>query len=108
MTSRFRSGTKKGRLLYYYFFTVYNNTDWGQTMSISVQTDGSSTSETSIDKVTVANVDENKWYLRTVSFDLPTTDFTVSNFWIEKIELITPIWSSLDIDQVCCSKSKFK
>jgi hypothetical protein len=71
-------------LLYYYYFTVYNQVDWGQQISVFVQADNQIENEFEIDRLTVADMTENRWYPRNVPFNATFANYTVRFFEHEK------------------------
>lgn len=69
---------KQRCLRYWYYFTVYNETDWGQSMELAVETEDDFEWERVIDQISVKDMKENRWYSRSVSFNTSLTNFSVS------------------------------
>ncbi|CAF5046088.1 unnamed protein product [Rotaria sp. Silwood1] len=57
-------------LQFYYYFTVYDQLDWGQEISVLIKFDNETDDETEIDRVSVVDITENRWYSRNVTFNL--------------------------------------
>jgi hypothetical protein len=61
-----RDSAEEQCLLYYYYFTVYDELDWGQQISISIRSDN----EVEIDPLSVAEMVDNRWHGINVTFNL--------------------------------------
>ena len=67
-------------LRYEYFFTVYDDADWGQQLSVWIKSvDGG---EELIDRIRVDEMQENRWYERNKTFVAPSTNYTVRSFML--------------------------
>jgi len=64
-------------LLYYYYFTVYDELDWGQQISVSIRSDNETDNETVIDRLSGAEMIDNRWHGRNVTFNSTSTNYTV-------------------------------
>ncbi|CAF5010631.1 unnamed protein product, partial [Rotaria sp. Silwood1] len=64
-------------LLYSYYFTVYDQLDWGQQISVLIKFDNETDDESEIDRVSVVDMVENRWYSRNVTFNVTFTNYTL-------------------------------
>jgi hypothetical protein len=64
-------------LVYYYYFTVYDKLDWGQQLSVSIKPGNETDIEVHIDRLSVAEMIENRWHQRNVTFNSTSTNYTV-------------------------------
>ena len=64
-------------LRYQYYFTVYDGQDWGQQIRVLITDANIPTNELVIDTLNIANMKENRWYGRNVSFNSRLINYTV-------------------------------
>ncbi|CAF4951197.1 unnamed protein product, partial [Rotaria sp. Silwood1] len=64
-------------LRYYYYFTVYDQPDWGQHISVLIKSDNETDNETEIDRVSFVNMVENRWFSRNKTFNIAFTNYTL-------------------------------
>ncbi|CAF4182541.1 unnamed protein product, partial [Rotaria sordida] len=64
-------------LRYYYYFTVYDNLDWGQKISVLIKYDNQNSNESEIDRVSVVDIVENRWYSRNITFSSIFINYTL-------------------------------
>ncbi|UJR14260.1 hypothetical protein I4U23_001251 [Adineta vaga] len=62
---------------YYYYLTVYDGMDWGQQISVWVKSDEMANDEMEIDRISVDEMTENRWYERNKTFTSPSTNYTL-------------------------------
>ncbi len=74
---KIRDSAEEQCLLYYYYFTVYNEADWGQQISVSIRSDYETDKEIVIDRLSVAEMIDNRWLERNVTFNSTSTNYTV-------------------------------
>ena len=60
-------------LVYYYYFTVYDEVDWGQQLSVSIRSDN----EIEIDRLSVVDMIDNRWHHRNITFNSTSNNYTV-------------------------------
>jgi hypothetical protein len=73
-----RDSAEEHCLRYYYYFTVYDELDWGQQISVSIRSDNETDKETVIDQHSVAEMIDNRWQRgRNVTFNSTSTNYTV-------------------------------
>ena len=63
-----RDGSGEHCLRYHYYFTVYDEVNWGQQLSVSIRSENETENEMEVDRVTVGDMRENRWYQRNVTF----------------------------------------
>ena len=71
-----RSSSAEHCVAYYYYFTVYDGVDWGQQLSVWTESDEGV--EVEVDRVSVKEMSENRWYQRHKTLSAASTNYTVS------------------------------
>jgi hypothetical protein len=61
-----RDSAEEQCLRYYYYFTIYDELDWGQQILVSIRSDN----EVEIDRLLVAEMMDNRWHGRNITFNL--------------------------------------
>ncbi|CAF1283188.1 unnamed protein product [Adineta steineri] len=64
-------------LSYYYYITLDDGIDYGQQISVSIRSDNISNSEIEIDRLSIADMRENRWHQRNVTFNSTSTSYTL-------------------------------
>ncbi len=78
---KIRDSAEKQCLLYYYYFTVYDELDWGQQISVSIRSENETDNETVIDRLSVAEMMDNRWHGRNVTLNSTSSNYTVRFLW---------------------------
>ncbi len=76
-----RDSAEEQCLLYYYYFTVYDELDWGQRISVSIRSENETDNETVIDRLSVAEMMDNRWHGRNVTLNSTSSNYTVRFLW---------------------------
>ena len=79
-------------LRFYYYFTVYEQQDWGQQIEVLIHPDTDIDQPISIDKRSFPNMEENKWNFREVTFNSTSKNYSVSVLWCEASNAVR-MWS---------------
>ncbi|CAF4898499.1 unnamed protein product, partial [Rotaria sp. Silwood1] len=64
-------------LRYWYYMTVYDQPGWGQRISVLIKSENETDDATEIDRVSVVDMVENRWYSRNVTFNAPFMNYTL-------------------------------
>ncbi|CAF4490507.1 unnamed protein product, partial [Rotaria sp. Silwood2] len=64
-------------LRYYYYFTVYNQFNWGQRISVSIRPKNEITNEIEIDQLSIVDMVENRWHPRNITFTSAFSNYTL-------------------------------
>lgn len=67
-------------LSYYYYFTVDEQLQLDQQLSVLVRFDDQTENPIGIDRLTAADMTENRWYRRNVTFNSSTDSYDVRYF----------------------------
>ncbi|CAF3775740.1 unnamed protein product [Rotaria sp. Silwood1] len=73
-------------LQYYYYFTVYDQLDWGQHISVFIKTDAETGKKFEIDRLSVADMIENRWHFRNKTFNATFSTYTLI-FYFEVVNI---------------------
>ena len=64
-------------LRFYYYFTVYDQLNWGQQIQVSIRPDNQTDDQISIGNLTIADMKDNKWNFQNITFNSTFADYTV-------------------------------
>ncbi|CAF2949225.1 unnamed protein product [Rotaria sp. Silwood2] len=64
-------------LRYYYYFTVYDQLNWGQQISVLIKSDNEADDEIEIDRLLVVDIVKNRWHLRNITFNSTYANYTL-------------------------------
>jgi hypothetical protein len=67
-------------LRFYYYFTVYNQTNWGQQIQIWIRPNNETDNQTSLGNLTFNDMKDNKWEFRELTFNPGSSNYTVKYF----------------------------
>ena len=75
-----RNSVEEHCLIYYYYFTVDQQLQLDQQLSVLVRSDDQTENPIEIDRLTAADTTENRWYRRNVTFNSTTNSYAVRYF----------------------------
>jgi hypothetical protein len=81
-----RDSVREQCLRFYYYFTVYNKTDWGQQIQIWIRPNNETDDQLLLRNLTFTEMKDNKWEFQELSFNSTVVPYTVRCFCQEHID----------------------